>query len=404
MITNTGKNILAKYLIGQAPSYASYMAFGSGARPRDSSYEFSNQEYQAFANKEYLDFELFRTPITSRGYVTEVIDGEVVSKVVLTAELPPEERYQISEIGIFSARSNPSASGRDSRMIYTFTEGENWQYHNESTATNLGPVISEPFYSESGESGGEGGDILDLNPGTTPAFFVTSDNTVFASESRQSKYEGGRYLNTMLMVPGNMSYLEQPEGEPMRVKPKDSIYHGSHIHYSGITLNLEKNSSEDLIKTAFTLIARDGASTNVPPLVMVMIEFSSSDSNRPSNYARLGITVTDSDILQNRYVVDTQTLSSLETSENFSWSDVNIVKVYATVFEEVQESGGEELLEPSSNFFIGLDGLRLENVTSQNPLYGLSGYSSIRSDGAEPLVKIANSSNLVEFRFGLEVA
>jgi hypothetical protein len=399
MITNTGKNILAKYLIGQAPSYASYMAFGSGARPKDSTYEYTPQEYNSFANKEYLDFELFRTPITSRGYVTEIIDGQSVSKVVLTAELPPEERYQISEVGIFSARSNPSALGRDSRILYTFTEGENWQYHDETTASNLGPVITEPFYTDEEESGGSPGDVLALNPGTTPAFFVSSDNVVFNNESRISRYEGGRYLNTMLMVPGNMSFLEQIDGEPMRVRPKDSIYHGTHVHYSGITLNLEKNSSADLFKTALTLISRDGASLTVPPLVMVMVEFSSSDSNRPSNYARLGITLTDSDILQNRYVVDTQPLSNLETSENFSWSDVNIVKVYATVFKEVNE----ELL-PTNDFFVGLDAIRIENITSSNPLYGLFGYAQLRSDDAETLVKKANSSNLVEFRFGLDVA
>lgn len=33
MITNTGKNILAKYLVGQAPAYASYIAIGCGAKP-----------------------------------------------------------------------------------------------------------------------------------------------------------------------------------------------------------------------------------------------------------------------------------------------------------------------------------------------------------------------------------
>jgi hypothetical protein len=33
MITNIGKNILAKYLIGQAPAYASHIAIGCGAKP-----------------------------------------------------------------------------------------------------------------------------------------------------------------------------------------------------------------------------------------------------------------------------------------------------------------------------------------------------------------------------------
>ena len=79
MITNTGKNILAKYLIGQAPAYASYIAIGCGANPLASDSTFGD-----YSNKTRLDFEMFRVPITSRGYVTE--DG--ISKIVLTAELP----------------------------------------------------------------------------------------------------------------------------------------------------------------------------------------------------------------------------------------------------------------------------------------------------------------------------
>ena len=35
MITNTGKSIIAKYLLGQAPAYASYIAIGCGATPLD---------------------------------------------------------------------------------------------------------------------------------------------------------------------------------------------------------------------------------------------------------------------------------------------------------------------------------------------------------------------------------
>ena len=33
MITNTGKSIIAKYMLGQAPAYASYIAVGCGKKP-----------------------------------------------------------------------------------------------------------------------------------------------------------------------------------------------------------------------------------------------------------------------------------------------------------------------------------------------------------------------------------
>lgn len=399
MITNTGKNILAKYLIGQAPAYASYMAFGAGPQPKDTLDSFTPVEYAEFAEKEVLDFELFRTPITSRGYITESVNGQDVSKVVLTAELPPDQRYQISELGIFSARANPSASGRDSRMLYTFTEAENWQYHDETTSSSLGTVVTEPLYLDDNESGSSGGDIIDPNIRSTPAFMVSSDNVLFTSDTRRNRYEGGRYLNTMVMVPGNMSELEI-DGGTMRVKPKDTVYHGSHIHYLGVNLNLQKNSSEDLIKTAFSIISKDGASLTVPTKVYIMVEFSSTDSARPTNYARLPIIVTDTQygLGDNRYVVNTQPISNMETSENFSWSDVSVIKIYATVFESV---GGNEIV--SNNFYIGFDAMRLENITSANPLYGMTGYSVLQSDNASTLLKEPNSSNLVEFRFGLDV-
>jgi hypothetical protein len=398
MITNTGKNILAKYLIGQSPAYASYMAFGAGPKPKDSLDSFTTQEYAQFAQKEILDFELFRTPITSRGYVTENINGQDVSKVVLTAELPPDQRYQITEVGIFSARANPSASGRDSRMLYTFTEAENWQYHDETTSSSLGTVVTEPLYLDSDESGSSGGDIIDPNIRSTPAFMVSADNVLFTSDTRISRYEGGRYLNTMVMVPGNMSQLEL-DGTTMRVKPKDTEYHGSHIHYLGVNLNLQKNSSEDLIKTAFSVINKDGSSTKEPTKIYIMIEFSSTDSARPTNYARMPIIVTSNEFSSSRYVVDTQPLSNMETSENFSWSDVSVIKIYATVFENNLQN--QEVV--SDNFYIGFDAIRLENITSANPLYGMTGYSVLQSDNAATLLKEPNSSNLVEFRFGLDV-
>ncbi|NDB57542.1 hypothetical protein EB001_03755, partial [bacterium] len=131
MITETGKNILAKYLIGQAPAYASYVALGCGPKPLG-----SNQTLGDYSGKTCLDFEMFRTAITSRGYVYE--DG--INKIVLTAELPTDERYEISEVGIYSAGANPSAGAYDSKTLYAFTVNENWEYHIGTSATVNGTI------------------------------------------------------------------------------------------------------------------------------------------------------------------------------------------------------------------------------------------------------------------------
>ena len=87
MITNIGKNILAKYLVGQTPSYASHIAVGCGPKPLVSDNTTTMPDY---SNKSSLEFEMFRVPIISRGFV----DEGGVSKVVLTAELPTQERWR----------------------------------------------------------------------------------------------------------------------------------------------------------------------------------------------------------------------------------------------------------------------------------------------------------------------
>ena len=87
MITEKGKSIIAKYLIGQSPAYASYIAIGCGAKPLDS----STGVFGDYSDQKSLDFEMLRVPIISRGFVNE--DGD--DKIVLTAELPSDERYEI---------------------------------------------------------------------------------------------------------------------------------------------------------------------------------------------------------------------------------------------------------------------------------------------------------------------
>jgi hypothetical protein len=66
MITNIGKTIIAKYLLGQAPAYASYIAVGCGATPLA-----SGDTIGDYSTKTNLDFEMFRVPISSRGFINE---------------------------------------------------------------------------------------------------------------------------------------------------------------------------------------------------------------------------------------------------------------------------------------------------------------------------------------------
>ena len=47
--------------------------------------------------------------------------------------------------------------------------------------------------------------------------------------------------------------------------------------------------------------------------------------------------------------------------------------------------------------------MRLENIATVNPLYGLTGYSVIKNTNAETIVKSPNTNNYIEFRFSIGV-
>jgi hypothetical protein len=73
---------------------------------------------------------------------------------------------------------------------------------------------------------------------------------------------------------------------------------------------------------------------------------------------------------------------------------VDVVKIYACALASD---------EPSENFYVCLDAIRLENNSTSNPLYGMTGYSVIKNTNAETIVKAANTTNYIEFRFALDV-
>jgi hypothetical protein len=413
MITNKGRDIIAKYLIGQAPAYASHIALGCGAKPLNLSeaYEPYLSEYAA---KTEMDFEMIRTPITSRGYVTDLVFNDLsgqyeeVSKVVFTAELPTEQRYAITEIGVFSAKSNPSATGRDSRILYTFTDLENWEFHDKTTSVGLGATIASPLYGDSNDGNLNVAPYTLIDPNaadTEPnrrytAFRTTTDNVMFDSPTRLPRYERCRYLDTMIMVPGDMSFIDKNSNNELFIKTEDADgYYGTHIHLAGTSVPLAENAPSDKLKLAFSIVNKSIDTIAQPTAVRLVVQFSADDLDISTNYASMNIELVDGengvDFATNRYHVVTQQLEDLLKSATFSWSAVRLVKVYATVL-----SGSS----PTHDYYVALDGLRFENTTSENPLYGISGYSAVRTKDAVTIVKDANSSSLVEFRFGLDVA
>ena len=372
MITNTGKGILAKYLIGQAPAYASYIAVGCGATPVDTDATLGD-----YSSKTSLDFEMFRVPITSRGYVNE--DG--VSKVVLTAELPTEERYEISEVGIYSAGSNPAAGSYDSKSIYAFTQDENWEHHTADAATDV-PIIYQPLDGDNNDN------IIDQ---PYSVFQTNADNRIFTNTQRINRYERCRFFNNTVMMAGDSASLTV-DGNGKLVVGEGS----EHIHLTGATLDFNKNAPTDALKLSFALASKDGQSTAVPDSVRILLQFASTDIHGTGEFARFEVILDaeDYDFATQRYFVATKQLQQLVKSTGFTWASIDVVQIYSTVID----NGA-----PSSDFYICLDAIRFENTGTTNPLYGLTGYSVIKNNDARTIVKAANTTNYIEFRFAMDV-
>ena len=386
MITNIGKNLLAKYLVGQTQSYASHIAVGCGAQPLASDGDFGD-----YSDKSSLDFEMFRVPIISRGFVSE--NG--IDKVVLTAELPTEERYEITEVGIFSAARNPVAGSFDSRAIYSFADTDSWLYQPVGSAA----VAIEPVYTPLDGESANG--VINQ---TLSVFQTNADNRIFTNENRIDRNERCRFLNNIIAMAGNSSTLTLNEFGKIEIGANSK-----YIRLNETTVDFTKNSPLDELRLAFSIVNRvPGTSlvpAQVPDNVKILLEFSHTGPDSSQEYARFEVDIDNTsyaegdalhskDFSTDRYVVATKSLKDLNKTDNFDWREVSVAKIYSCVTENGTAS---------DQFYVCLDGLRLENITSTNSLYGLTGYSVIRSVGSKPIVKSANTTNYIEFRFSLDV-
>ena len=91
-------------------------------------------------------------------------------------------------------------------------------------------------------------------------------------------------------------------------------------------------------------------------------------------------------------------ISELITTSDFSSQQIRVARIFSSV---VYTTSGEQMTSPIH--YVELEGLRLENDTTANPLYGMVGYSVVRTSDGQPLYKYQNTNNYVEFRFNLDV-
>jgi hypothetical protein len=388
MITNTGKEIIGKFLLGQAPEFATHIAVGCGAQPLFPNQTLSSEEVDGLKEKQSLDFEAFRVPITSKGFIKE--DG--VEKIVFKAEMPTEQRYQVSEVGFYPSAANSTAGAYDSKALSVFTPTESWVIYSQDSSSNVLAITDNAILSDASANV-----IVD-----DLAFYLSADATIFNNEGRKLRQEPTRFYTNALAVSGSASRIN--------VNPDSSFSVGSasyRIENSSLAFNLSQNLPTDQIKLAFSVISTQASNDSAPDKVRVILDFVNNlpglDLESPK--ARLAIELEQSDFTvlntgqspdpQNRYRVITRTLSQFNVEDTFSWANINLTRLYACALDS-----SDNLLD---TYYIAFDGLRIENVSSDNPLYGLVGYNIIRSDFAYPVTKAQNTNNFVEYRFGIGV-
>ena len=391
MITNNGKQIIAKYLLGQAPEFASYLAAGSGNVPYPQS-SAASPYYDA--TRKNLDFEIFRVPILSKGFVRE--NG--VDKIVFKAEMPSDQRYQITEIGVFPALGNSIANQYDSKLLMTFSKAENWLYNFTSASVTSASVV-EIANRLDGEAPGEPSTSTDINVTegindydySDKIFHFNSNDGIFNDTARKNKHEPSRFLNQALMVRGDSSSYS--------------------IENSTFNFDFSQNSPNDKIRFAISLINKSANSNSIPATTTIKIEFINNVGSRPkATYTKTLVqndfnVKSSNGVLPSRYIVIDEDstdlanfgirLGSFTKDTDFSWGQVNLVKITAYV----TTGNGTD-----NQYYICLDGMRLENESVSNPLYSLVGYNVARTSNGYPIVKVENTNNYIEYRFGVSVS
>ena len=334
MITDAGKELIAKYLLGQVPAYASFISFGCGADLSDTA--------QPPADKQGMDFELVRVPISSRSYLVDA-DRNVIS---LVGQFPFDEGMKVNEIAIWSDATNALARS-NSRMVTAFTEKENWMQLD--TENNTRTEI--PYYVDPLSGATVGGDDSGTIAISDTVFSCSNQNQSLLVGERAG--HGTRFLEHTIMMTGQ-----------------------STIFVDGKGVDLPDYSSSDELKFAFAFYPKIRTGDG-PVNATVRLKFM-----KDPTFAESGATWEET-ASWDLYNVKTIPLGSISYDPNFSWSQVKWIQI------EIDVAG---------DWYFAPDALRFDNVSTLNPLYRMTGYTKLQDNFIEHK---SGTNSYAQFRFEL---
>jgi hypothetical protein len=221
------------------------------------------------------------------------------------------------------------------------------------------------------------------------------------------------------------------------------------------------------MKLAFSIVSVTGGSSSVPDFARVVVEFANADNSQVAqmqiNASNDRLNFSENRYIVGEKRLDELSYS---VGGQFSWRNVSVIRVYASAIDRISvtnkvaaagkatittgsshnlvvgdyvsmfnvdsklngswkvsdvvdgttfkfvttETVSSSVVDPngtldvaSKEYFIALDALRLDNVSTANPLYGLTGYSVIQNIDELAIVKSSNTNNYIEYRFILDV-
>jgi hypothetical protein len=368
MITAVGKDIIARFLAGQLPAAFSHVAIGVGATPTTSS-----TEDPALSTKTLLDFEALRVPISNASVLKEA--GK--TRLSFTATLPAEDRYEFSEVGVYSAESNSLLTTARDQIITTFSDAEGW-------ADQSGVDIGTDHFAS-------GVDLIIANSSAATASFVKSDDPAFLYPDRG--LQRARLGSDCLILKGGYSTISGTAYDPV-TNLTGFTTSGAHVKLSGTTVDLSTARPDDELKFAFSVADRTytSAKSVIPDPIDISLQFLSGDATQ---VASLEYTVPASTLGTNGYVVASKKIKDLKYTSTFSWSAVSQIRLYAKMRAGVGTP---------NNFWIIADAVRFDSKNQNNPTYGLVSYSLVSNAQQATQVKSTNLESVIEYKINLEVS
>ncbi len=464
MITNRGKDIIARYLAGQVPAAFSHIAVGVGARPKLAKFE-----DDAFASKTSLDFEAIRVPISSASIVQE--GGK--TKIVFSGTLPTDKRYEITEIGIYPAQENSLLTTTKDSLIFSVVDQEGWTESGGSDilVTSLIPgldIVPKGTSAELTPSGspntshlltifspGVWYEVTPLNNvGTLTAATLdgspltvldnkasfratSSSHTVAATGGTASEISIRRSL-TAFFVPATDPVVMTPRrilqrsrlgddllllrgdysifsGDPYVDGANGFAVSGSYVYVENPPNNFSAARGTDEFKVGVSILPKtyNSITTDLTDDINVPQD--------PEDDVRVGILLSfefshGTETASAEWRVDSSTITEVSPLPvNFTTNQYYVLSKQIQAFRysagfqwskanmlKVYAGANSNGSTPVEDYWISIDAIRFDSRNDNNPIYGLVSYSTVTSPDESPQVKTSGLESQIEYKVGLD--